>query len=76
MPDSPASGPSRAVLAFAAVGSAVVVLMLLAVALPRVGEGESDNWTIALIGGLVAGVAVYAVGALRKSGTVDAEPPR
>jgi MFS superfamily sulfate permease-like transporter len=72
----PPSGPSSAALAFAAVGSAVVALMLLAVVLPRVGEDESVNWTIALIGGLVVGVAVYAAGALRKGSKVDAEPPR
>jgi hypothetical protein len=76
MPESPVPGPSSAILLFAAIGGALVAVLLLASLTPRWTADEGTNWLITLLGGLVAGIAVYAVGALRKGGRTNAEPPR
>ncbi|MDX1420285.1 MAG: hypothetical protein R3181_09990 [Rubricoccaceae bacterium] len=77
MSDAPAPTPSTAALLLAALGVGLIVVMLLAVVLPRSGAEEGANWVVALLGGLVAAAATYAVGAMRKGGrTTDAHPPR
>lgn len=76
MSDAPTPTPSKATLLLAAVGVGLIVVMLLAVLLPRSGAEEGVNWTVAVLGGLVAAAVAYAVGAMRKGrGTTDVRPP-
>jgi hypothetical protein len=77
MPDTPAPTPSTAALGLAAVGVGLIVVMLLAVLLPRTGADEGVGWTVPLLGGLAAALVVYVVGAVRKGRrTTDVRPPR
>jgi hypothetical protein len=78
MSDTPAPvpGPSTAALLLAAVGVGLIVVMLLAVLMPRSGAEEEVNWVVPLLGGLVGAALTYAVGAMRKGPrTTDVEPP-
>lgn len=75
MADAPTPTPSTAALLFAAVGVGLVVLLLLAVLMPRLGAEE--GWVVPILGGLLAAVVTYLVGAMRKGGrTTNVEPPR
>ena len=78
MPDAPERAPaSSAMLLFAAIGVGLIVVMLLAVLMPRTGAEEEVGWTVPLIGGLVAAAVTYLVGATRKGKrTTDVQPPR
>ncbi len=77
MPDAPAPRSFSAFLLFAALGVGLVVVMLLAAFMPRTGAEETVNWLVTLVGGVVAAVVTYAVGAMRKGPpTTKAEPPR
>jgi hypothetical protein len=76
MSDAPAPTPSTAALLLAAFGVGLIVVMLLAVLMPRSGAEEGASWTVPLLGGLVAAAVTYAVGATRKGRRkTDVEPP-
>ena len=65
MADSPAPRPFNAVALFASLGSALVAIMLLAFLTPRWSADEGINWTLTIVGGLVAAGLVYAFLATR-----------
>lgn len=61
----------------AAVGAALVAILVLALLTPRFGEAESVNWLLTLLGGVIAGGATYLFLGSRKAEDAPTEnPPR
>ena len=78
MPDAPSRSATPFAL-FAAVGAALVAVLLLAVVTPRMNPDEGVNWLLTLAGGVLVGGITYAALALRRPGGSEpakGEPPR
>ena len=54
---------------------ALAVVMLFALAIPRLSESDGVNWLVTLGAGLVALLIVLAVGFMRRSGGRTENPP-
>jgi len=68
--------PPNPTLWIAAVFAGLVVLMLVAVVMPRMTGSEEANWIVSLVAGLVAFGAVAAWGhGRRDAGTTERTPP-